>query len=123
MKLRIQGNSLRLRVTRPELAALLETGQVVETTRFAPGPDGELAYSLACAECSNVDVRYSAGALTVVLPWPVARLWASESEVGVSASIDVGGAALTVLVEKDFACLHGTEEENRGTFPNPKMPI
>lgn len=121
MKLRLQGDSLRLRVTRPELAALLETGRIAESTRLGTLPGSALTYSLVCADCDAVEVHHSAGEITVVLPWTVARYWSGENEVGISATVDVGGAALAVLIEKDFACLHGTDEENAGTFPNPKM--
>ncbi|MDE3201981.1 MAG: hypothetical protein KGN79_13785 [Acidobacteriota bacterium] len=122
MKLRIQGNSIRLRVTQPELATLLAEGHIAETTRLGALPGSTLTYSLACAHCDEIEVQYSAGEIAVMLPWPVARHWAEESEVSIRASLNVGGPTLAVLIEKDFACLHGTEEENAGTFPNPKMP-
>lgn len=121
MKLRLHGNSLRLRVTRPELAALLAEGRIAEATRLGAAPGAALTYSLACADCEAVELRHTADEIAVVLPWPVAHNWSEESETGVNAAVDLGGASLSILVEKDFACLHGTAEDNVGTFPNPKM--
>ena len=121
MKLRLQGNSLRLRVTRPELEDLLASGRIAETTRLSSGPESTLTYALVCLDCAKVEVQFGGGEIAVVLPWPVARLWSSETEVGIRASVNTGETELAVLVEKDFACLHGSEAENAGTFPNRKM--
>ena len=123
MKLRLQGSSLRLRVTRPELNTLLISGRIQETTRFSPQPNAALTFALECAACKAVNVHHGINELTVVLPWEVAHHWAQESEVSITAAIDVGGTDLAVLVEKDFACLHSSDEENAGSFPNPRQNI
>ena len=44
MKLRIQGNSLRLRLTQKEVAQLCEWGRVESVVEFSPGQ--ELVYLL-----------------------------------------------------------------------------
>ena len=46
MKLRIQGNSLRLRVSPSEMTRLLEAGRIEETIHFAHGGDARLTYAL-----------------------------------------------------------------------------
>jgi hypothetical protein len=46
MKLRIQGNSIRLRVSRSELAAFVETGRLEETVYFGPQVETSLTYAL-----------------------------------------------------------------------------
>jgi Family of unknown function (DUF7009) len=123
MKLRLHGNSLRFRISAPELAALLASGRIEETTRLAAQPGASLSYSLVCHVCDSVEVHPSAGEIAIFLPWTVARKLAREEEVSISANINVGGEMLLVLVEKDFACINGTDEENRDTFPNPKQHV
>jgi hypothetical protein len=122
MKLRINGNSLRLRVSRSELAHFQAGGRIEETIRFAEAPEAKLTYALESAvQPSPVTVRYRFHDVTVILSEDQARIWEAESEVGVYSNLDIGSAGLLdVLVEKDFACLDRGEEQNRDTFANPR---
>jgi hypothetical protein len=121
MKLRIKGNSLRLRVTRSELARLLRGEEIEETVRFGPSPEARLSYALVARQQSPpVSVDCNLPKLTVALSKEQAKIWSSESEVGVYASLDAGSAGpLEVIVEKDFACLDRSDEDNADTFANP----
>jgi hypothetical protein len=120
MKLRIKGNSLRLRVSPSEVARLFDSGRVEETIQFAAQPDAGLTYALECGEDrGEVFVRYRPQEVTVVLPATQARSWAEGDQVGIYGESDVGGRALTLAVEKDFACLDDAEQGNQDTFPNP----
>ena|SRR5438270_8559449 len=121
MKLRIQGNSLRLRVSRSELAHFQAGGRVEETIRFAEAPEAKLTYALESAvQLSPVRVRYGFHEVTIILSQDQARVWAGESEVGVYSNLDIGSAGwLDVIVEKDFACLDRRDEQNQDTFANP----
>jgi|ERR1700761_3551223 len=121
MKLRIKGNSLRLRVSRSELARFQRGDRIEETIRFAEAPDAKLTYALeSAAQSSPVRVRYGFHDVTVILSEYQVRTWEAESEVGVYSNLDIGSAgSLDVIVEKDFACLDRSEEENQDTFANP----
>jgi hypothetical protein len=121
MKLRIKGNSLRLRVSRSELAHFQAGGRIEETIRFAEAPEAKLTYGLESAVQSRpVRVRYGFHDVTVILSEDQVRIWEAESEVGVYSNLDIGSAgALDVIVEKDFACLDRGDEENKDTFANP----
>jgi hypothetical protein len=121
MKLRIKGNSLRLRISRSELARFQAGGRIEQTIRFAEAPEAKLTYALESAvQSSAVRVRYGFQDVTVILSQDQARVWGAESEVGVYSNLDIGSAgSLGVIVEKDFACLDGTDEENNDTFANP----
>ena len=45
-----------------------------------------------------------------------------QSEVGVYTTLDMGSAgSLEVAVEKDFACLDRSDEDNCDTFANPHL--
>ena len=49
-----------------------------------------------------------------------ARKWADGEDVGVYGTVDAGHDRLALLVEKEFACLDGKDEDNEDTFANPK---
>jgi hypothetical protein len=84
MKIRIQGNSLRLRVSRSELAHFQAGGRVEETIRFAEAPEAKLTYALESAvQLSPVRVRYGFHEVTIILSRDQARVLGAESEVGV----------------------------------------
>jgi hypothetical protein len=54
------------------------------------------------------------------VPAAAAEAWSSTNQVGISGEIDLGIlGTLSVLVEKDFACLDRPDKENKDTFPNP----
>jgi hypothetical protein len=121
MKLRIKGNSLRLRVSRSELARFQAGGRIEETIRFTAAPEATLTYALESALSSSpVSVRYGSREVTVILSQDRARIWGAEDEVGVYTTLDMGPAgSLEVVVEKDFACLDRSDEDNSDTFSNP----
>lgn len=121
MKLRIQGNSLRLRISKSELAKFVETGHLQETVYFGPEQGSELTYTLARdGHRPSLGVEASAGKVKVVLPAEVARTWADSEQIGINGDVDLGARGkLSILVEKDFACIDRSAEENADTFPNP----
>jgi hypothetical protein len=122
MKLRIKGNSLRLRVSRSELARFLDGERVEETIHFTQAPEARLTYSLESAvQLEPIGVQYGSRIVKVILSEDQAHVWRAESEVGVYSALDIGAAgSLEVMVEKDFACLDRSDEENSDTFANPQ---
>ena len=121
MKLRIKGNSMRLRVSPSEMKRLLSDGRIEEIIRFGSEPDAKLTYALEqAASNEQIAVRYRPQEVTVVLSTQNVRNWAEGDEVGVYGVLEVGnGQQLSVVVEKDFACLD-RDEGNEDTFANPK---
>jgi hypothetical protein len=121
MKLRIKGNSLRLRVSRSELTHFLATRHIEETIHFASDPQATFTYALEFASHSvATSVRYRPQEVTVILPEDQVRVWSEESQVGVYTTVNIGAAgALEISIEKDFACLDRSEEDNSDTFVNP----
>ena len=121
MKLRIQRNSLRLRISKSELAKFVETGQLQETIYFGPEQGSELTFSLTRdGNRAAVDAEASAGQVNVVVPVEVARTWADSEQVGIDGVVDLGvRGILSILIEKDFACIDRSAEEIVDTFPNP----
>ncbi|MGD0734543.1 MAG: hypothetical protein ABR976_05320 [Terracidiphilus sp.] len=119
--MRIKGNSLRLRVSRSELARLEAGERVVELTRLGPSPDSVLSYSLKGEEsAAEVSLNYQSGRIGVVLPGAGLHAWSGSDEVGIYAMLKVGnGESLEVAVEKDYACLDRSAADNEDTFANP----
>lgn len=114
MKLRIQGNSLRYRLTRPEVARLRENGAIEETAHFAGQP---LMYRIRKgAPGTQVRAELLDGSLTVDAPAGMIDAWAASDEVGIAAR----DGAMKIAIEKDFRCLtRRAEEEEVGAYPHP----
>ena len=120
MKLRIKGNSLRLRVAPSEVARLLQTGRIEETIRFAQDENAKLTYAVEhAATHQGIAMRYRPQEIAVLLPTAAASSWAEGEPIGIYADLAIGDSKLSVAVEKDLACLHGDERDNKDTFPNP----
>lgn len=109
MKLRIEDDTLRLRLSTAEVRAFATTSRVAAVVHFGPGPAQQLTYALECADASTtaVQVRYDATGLTVLVPGAVAVAWTSTEQNGFSAELPLaGGRHLRVLVEKELDCRH-----------------
>jgi hypothetical protein len=122
LKLRIQGNSVRLRLRQQEVRQLIAEGRVEQTTAF--GPTGaQFKYALETSSSStNVRATFTDSRLVVTIPKQLARDWADSDQVGIETTqpADDPGLRLTILVEKDFKCLHGgAGESQEGAYPNP----
>jgi len=119
MKLRISGRSVRFRVLRSEVAALIATGRIEETVHLA-GEDG-LTYSLALEPRSpEIGLRYHSSHIAVLLPHDQATTWAETDQVGMYGTVSVGAHGdVDLIVEKDYSCLDLSDANNRDTFPNP----
>lgn len=121
MKLRIQGNSVRVRLTQREVRSLADGQRLEQTTEFSEfsrlithiEPSGEVSRSTA---------TFDGGHLLLRLPLEQVHQWAETDQVGIESDQPIGdGRSLHVLVEKDFDCLHPRPDENIDTFPNPKL--
>ena len=120
MKLRIKGNSLRLRISQSELARLVEGGSIEDTIHFAPAADAKLTYALHVASADpDISVEYLPQLVTVVLSSRAVTRWATSDDVGIYGSVETGVEPLTWSVEKDFACLDGDGPLDEDAFPNP----
>jgi len=121
MKLRLQFNSIRLRLKRSEVEQFAETGRVEETIILGDGEGDTLHYALESTdEVSSPRAEFKGGCILVQVPTEMALDWASDDEIGIEADQPAGEQTqLRILIEKDFACVDGSEEQNFDTFPNP----
>jgi hypothetical protein len=123
VKLRIKGNSIRLRLTRPEVTSLGRGETVEEATHFPDGAVMRCRLEVA-ADVAMLSAHFASGALVVRIASRAAIEWSSGLNVGIDCAITLpGGGTLQVLVEKDFECLHSSHgERTEGTFPHPARP-
>jgi hypothetical protein len=123
MKLRVRGDSLRLRLTRSEVAALARDGLVEESIAFGPGR--RLVYAIRSAPdgAPPVAATLDGTRIEVTLPAADVRRWAETDLVGIEGVQDAGEQrTLRVVVEKDFACLKPRpHEDDADAFPNPNV--
>jgi hypothetical protein len=125
MKIRIKGNSLRLRVSRSELARLLAGDCLEETIHFTPEAGARFTYALQQEpSAKSPTVQYTDSRVSVLLPADQAHVWGVTDQVGIAEDISLGTiGSLALLIEKDFACLDRSNEDNQDTFANPHAGV
>jgi len=119
MKLRIHGNSLRLRLSQSEVAQFSKTGFVEDSIQFAPG--ASFVYTLeSLSRLSAPQALYTNGGLRIQVPGAEAADWFTSDRVAISGDQPLeSGKRLSILIEKDFQCLHGDEARDPDAYPNP----
>ena len=118
MKLRIKGDSIRLRVSRSELARLQVGESLAESVHLAPGPAGVLQYVLA-VDPQPPGVTFRDSRILVRISSVQLARWTREEEVGIYLSFAVDQTTLEVSIEKDFACADAPADANEDTFAHP----
>ena len=121
MKLRIRGDSMRLRLKRGEVDQLAAGISIVEKTHF---PGAVLTYRLDVSNNNSISATFDNGSLSVNLPKSKVLDWASTDEVSLYAEQNLSGSnGLSLLIEKDFKCLepghHRDCQDDEDTFPHP----
>ncbi len=105
MKLRILGNSLRLRLTRSEVARLGRGERVEESVAFAS--DSRFVYRLSTTDdLGEIAASLAGSTLSVRIPERQAADWSGSEAVALQTELTNGEAGgLRILIEKDFFCL------------------
>ena len=118
MKLRIKGNSIRIRLTRTEVARIASEGYLEEQTSFGTQ---KLIYALKRVETGNELTAGMEGTkITLYIPSTMVNDWPSNDIVGFNARMPVGvDETLYLLLEKDFVCLDHTDEDQSDNYENP----
>jgi hypothetical protein len=134
MKIRIKGNSLRLRLLRGEVSRFGESGRLSETIQFGALPQEQLTYTLAVSrDAKTISAQFTNNQITVTIPESTARNWVETEQVTLESSQSVengiqdgemqNGASqntLKILIEKDFVCLdRKNDPDNLDAFPHP----
>ena len=115
MKLRIEDDTLRLRLSSGELLEFATVGRVEGSVHFGLSPTQRLTYALErgsepAQSFSNeepVQVHYEPGALTVLVPFALAKTWVETDQNSFSHHLPLAeNQHLKILVEKDLDCHH-----------------
>jgi hypothetical protein len=119
MKLRIKGNSLRLRLTQGEVSRLQSEGVVAEEVQFGAG--AKLTYRLCTdAQKSQIAASYGDNVIDIRVPREAALDWSRTDQVTLSHTEAVAGGELRVIIEKDWNCLAPrSDEDESDNFPHP----
>jgi hypothetical protein len=117
MKIRILGNSIRLRLSQTDISVLHESKSVMENVEFA---QRKFSYGIRVTSGEEITVAYEDDAILVNLPESLATPWLTTEQVGVEQVFSqVNAPDISVLLEKDFACLVPRPGED-DLYPNPQ---
>ena len=119
MKLRIRGNSVRIRVSKSELAQIEASGSTEDIVRFSPR--SALRYCVEVKPGGRVEAEFDGSQLRIAVPKKDVVRWLAPAEVAIEAEQESDdGMVLKILVEKDFACLAPQDDEDdTNLFDNP----
>ena len=110
MKLRLEDNTLRLRLSPEEVTEFGHAGQLHTVVPLGPAATDTLTYTLKrTAEATGPELRltYTPGHITVQVPPELAEEWATPETISLRGSYPVAGnQVLHILVEKDLGCKH-----------------
>jgi hypothetical protein len=122
MKLRLRGNSVRLRVNQREVAALAAGRALSEGVRFPAG--NSFIYTLEPSSASTPEVSFRDGIICVKAPDSTLREWAANDSIGLyfdlpGHDLPGHGSSLKVTIEKDLECVNEPAEE-RDPYAYPR---
>jgi|JI7StandDraft_1071085.scaffolds.fasta_scaffold00998_10 hypothetical protein len=117
MKLRIQDNAIRFRLSQTEVSQLVYDGMVTSRCMFSKA---NLHYTILKNEDTHViSADFSENEVKVCLPSTLVSGWDMDDRVGFDA-YDTNG--LYILIEKDFKCLQPRlHEDESDLFANPNI--
>ena len=119
MKIRMLGNSIRLRLSQGDINKLKESGKISETIHF---PNGHrLTYSLSTTEELTITADFQETAIKTFIPENLLAEWVNTDRVGYEQDLVLSNAdTLKILIEKDFKCLTDRAEDESDLFPHPR---
>lgn len=118
MKLRIHKNSIRLRLSQPEVDQIGQGQNITESLEMGLGCEKHFSYCLMPMEnCPGIGAEFEQNTLKIYLPKNQAAAWANSDGVGIT---HLTGNRITILIEKEFQCLHkrpGEDESQNFSHP------
>jgi hypothetical protein len=124
MKVRISGNKIRFRLKEPEVRKFQQRGTISEVLEFGNDQGEQLKFTLSTTQDQQVSIQFQSNETTILIPKAQADDWALSDLIGFDHEVETGkGKTISILVEKDFVCMDGREEDNAGSYPNPLADI
>jgi hypothetical protein len=118
MKVRIKGNSVRIRLSRSEVEIFGREGYVEERTDFGKT---ELIYAVKSTDDEMMSATFTGGMITMCVPANMLNVWAETNQVSLDHHMPVSNNKhLYLLLEKDFKCIDaGGTEDQSDYYENP----
>jgi hypothetical protein len=118
MKIRIKGNSIRIRLTKTEVENFGKLGVLEDATEFG---GSRLVYAIESkSTIDQMQASFENNRITVWIPENIQKEWVSTERIGFENKFDIGdNKQLFLLIEKDFVCLDNTFEDQSDNYPNP----
>ena len=118
MKLRLKGNTIRLRLSKTEVEKLEADKYLEEITSFG---NASLTYALQSKTgITKLSAEFEKDKITVFIPESFINGWEANDVIGFDSKMnEVDSETLYILVEKDFKCINETEEDQSDNFENP----
>ena len=118
MKIRIKGNSVRFRLSKPEVDLFVTEGYIQEQTEFL---NSALIYAVKSTNGDKLSADFNNGNITLFVPVHLLQQWSSTNLVGFDYNMPLNnGNHLYLLIEKDFKCIDaGINEDQSDYFENP----
>lgn len=118
MKLRIKGNSIRIRLSKTEADQLVSGTTLADSTSFGSNSFGYRVRPVNSGD--SLTATYENNIITLFVPNTLLIGWPTNSVVGFESMMPLDGASqLYLLLEKDFKCLDKTIEDQSEFFDNP----
>ena len=120
MKIRIKGNSIRLRLTKTDVQNLKKNNFVEETTTI--GNRQVFKYALVIdTNIPQISASFNESKITIYLSKSEAEIITNADEITVKGSQKNGAEKdLFLLVEKDLKCLDSASEDQSDMYENTK---
>jgi hypothetical protein len=119
MKIRIKGNSIRYRLSKTDISNFEKRGFVEERTEFLN--NSSFYYRLEKKTgLANIEASFSNNRINIFVPEKIAKEWTTTDIIGFDNKMNIGnGKELFLLIEKDFACIDHTLEDQSDNYLNP----
>ena len=120
MKLRIRDNSLRFRLTQSEVDSLRKDGSIRSAVNFPGGASIDYVVE-SVSSAADTSAIFANNRIELRIPKSAVDAWADSDQVSIKSDVTLeGDDVLTLLLQKDFACLAPREgEDESDMFPHP----
>lgn len=121
MKLRIRGQSLRLRLQKQDVERLLADGRLFEKTCIGPRI---FQYGIESnKDGSGMTASFDGDRILIKVPHDRILKWAGSEELSLYGEHQSDASLLKILIEKDLMCIKPRTspmwEDESDAFPNP----
>ena len=118
MKMRIKGNSIRIRLSKTEVAALTSGDKLEDSTSFGSNRFGYLVKPVSRGD--NLYADYENGIINMYVPVKLLKEWPESTVTGFESHMKINDTEhLHLLLEKDFKCIDEVSEDQSDFFDNP----